>query len=266
MMVGRRLTKHYPKQQVTIGTELLRVEGLSAGNQIRNVNLTVHHGEIVGIAGLMGAGRTELVRAIFGIDPVDRGKIFFEGTEVSIKSPWEAIDLGIGFLTENRMSGLIPLMPVVANITIASLKSLSRGGLLDHQRERNVAKQYVRELNIQTSGLQQKLQYLSGGNQQKVAIAKWLCTNAKIMIFDEPTRGIDVGAKTEVFRLMNQLAGNGVGIIMISSELPEVLAMADKVLVMCRGSITAEFEHGKTTQEQVLRYAILGEKKNAGTA
>jgi ribose transport system ATP-binding protein len=266
LMVGRRLGEHYPKQEVPIGREVLRVEGLTAGNRVRNVSFSVHRGEIVGLAGLMGAGRTELVRAVFGIDPLDRGAVYVDGRKVSITSPWEAIDLGIGFLTENRMGGLITLMPVFANITMASLKSLRRGGFLDHQRERDLAKKYVDELDIHTAGLAQRVQFLSGGNQQKVAIAKWLCTNAKVMIFDEPTRGIDVGAKTEVFRLMNQLAADGVGIIMISSELPEVLAMADRTLVMCRGAVTAEFERGKATQEEVLRYAILGEEKHAGKA
>lgn len=266
LMVGRRLAEHYPKQKLPRGTELLRVEGLTAGKRVRNVSFTVHRGEIVGIAGLMGAGRTELARAVFGIDPLDEGRIFIDGKQVSISSPWEAIDLGIGFLTENRMGGLIPMLSVSENITMASLKSLRRGGLLDHQKERDLAEQYVRELDIHTAGPGQKVRFLSGGNQQKVAIAKWLCTKARIMIFDEPTRGIDVGAKTEVFRLMNQLAAEGVGIVMISSELPEVLAMADTILVMCRGAITAELEHGKTTQEEVLRYAILGEEQDAGTA
>ncbi|MFW6181793.1 MAG: sugar ABC transporter ATP-binding protein [Spirochaetota bacterium] len=264
LMVGRRLGEHFPKQKVPIGRELLRVEGLTAGDRVRNVSFAVRQGEIVGIAGLMGAGRTELVRAVFGIDPVERGRIYVEGREVTITSPWEAISLGIGFLTENRMGGLVPLLSVSANITMASLKSLRRGGFLDQQLERDLARKYVKELDIHTAGPAQRVQFLSGGNQQKVAIAKWLCTNAKIMIFDEPTRGIDVGAKTEVFRLMNQLAADGVGVIMISSELPEVLAMADRILVMCRGAVTAELEHGKTTQEEVLRYAIIGEEQDAG--
>jgi ribose transport system ATP-binding protein len=258
MMVGRELTEHYPKEKTERGGELLRVEGLARRGELKGLSLTLRRGEILGIAGLMGAGRSEFARALFGIDRIDAGRIFVEGKEVFISSPWEAIKLGFGYLTENRMDGLVPMLPVAANITLASILELSRGGFLSHQKERVLSRKYVEELDIHTAGLGQKVQFLSGGNQQKVALAKWLCSDAKILLFDEPTRGIDVGAKIEVFRLIGRLAKRGVGIIMISSELPEVIAIADRILVMCRGSFTAEFERERATPEEILKYAIIG--------
>lgn len=258
MMVGRELKEHFPKEEVELGREILRVQGLTVKNKLNGLNLTLHEGEILGIAGLMGAGRTEFARALFGIDRVDSGQVFINGREATISSPWEAIELGLGYLTENRSDGLVPRLSVAANIILASLKRLCTMGFLHLRREKSLSERYIRELGIHTAGLNQKLEFLSGGNQQKVALAKWLCSHAKIMIFDEPTRGIDVGSKIEVFRLMNQLVKDGVGIIMISSELAEVMAMADRILVMCRGSISAEFERGEGTQEDILRYAVVG--------
>ncbi len=258
MMVGRELKEQFPKEEVKIGREVFRVEKLSVKEKLHNIGLTLHEGEILGISGLMGAGRTEFARAIFGIDKIDGGKIFIDGKEVTISSPWDAIEHGIGFLTENRRDGLVPRLPVSANITLASLKQVKRAGFLKHRTERNLAQNYIKNLTIHTSGLNQKVEFLSGGNQQKVALAKWICSRSKIMIFDEPTRGIDVGSKTEVFKLMSELVKRGVGIIMISSELPEVLAIADRILVMCRGSITADFKRGTATQEDILKYAVIG--------
>ncbi|MFW6138697.1 MAG: sugar ABC transporter ATP-binding protein [Spirochaetota bacterium] len=258
MMVGREISEYYPKEEVSKGEEVLRVEGLTVEGKLRDLSLALYRGEIVGLAGLMGAGRTEFVRAIFGVDKIDRGKIYIEGRQAAISSPRDAIDLGMGFLTENRMEGLVPVLPVSANITMASLPEFRNMGFLTHRKERKLSSKYIQELNIHTASLFQRVQFLSGGNQQKVALAKWLCSNAKIMIFDEPTRGIDVGAKTEVFRLMNALAMRGVGIIMISSELPELIAMADRILVMSRGRFTGELEREKATQEEILKYAIMG--------
>jgi len=258
MMVGRELREQIPKTSVSPGREILRIEGLTVAGKLNNVNLGLHEGEILGIAGLMGAGRTELARALFGMEELDGGRIFVDGTEVTISSPQDAIELGLGYLTENRRDGLVSRLPISANITLASLRQLCRLGFLRHQQERSWSEEYVKELNIHTPGLYQKVELLSGGNQQKVALAKWLCSRAKIMILDEPTRGIDVGAKVEVFRLMNQLIEAGVGIIMISSELPEVLAMADRILVMCQGTFTAEFPRGEATQEDLLRFASIG--------
>ena len=258
MMVGRELKEQFPKEEVKIGQELLRVKNISIEGKLNDISLTLHEGEVLGISGLMGAGRTEFARALFGIDKIDSGRIFIEGNEVTISSPWDAIELGLGFLTENRRDGLVPRLPVSANITLASLGQVRRAGFLHHRTERNLAQKYINQLTIHTSGLSQKVEFLSGGNQQKVALAKWLCSRSKIMIFDEPTRGIDVGSKTEVFKLMSELVKRGVGIIMISSELQEALAIADRIIVMCRGAITAEFKRGTATQEDILKSAVIG--------
>jgi len=258
MMVGRELKEKFPKEEITIGREILRIQDLTVKDKLENITLNLHEGEILSISGLMGAGRTEFARVLFGIDKLDSGEIFIEGNKVNIISPWDAIELGLGFLTENRWDGLVPRLSVAANITLASLSQLHNAGFLRRRNEKALAGRYINELNIHTSGLSQKVEFLSGGNQQKVALAKWICSHSKIMIFDEPTRGIDVGSKTEVFRLMSELIRRGVGIIMISSELPEVLAIADRIIVMCRGSITAEFKRGDATQEDILRYAVIG--------
>jgi ribose transport system ATP-binding protein len=256
MMVGRELKEQFPKEEIERGQELLRIEGLTVKGVLNDLSLSLHEGEILGIFGLLGAGRTDFARALFGIDPMDSGEVFLDGGKVEISSPSKAIELGLGYLTEDRKDGLVPLLPIPANITLASLKKMCRLGFLRRDEERMSAEKYVEELNIHTPKLSQRIEFLSGGNQQKVALAKWLCSQAKIMIFDEPTRGIDVGAKVEVFRLMNDLAKEGVGIIMISSEMPEVLAMADRILVMAGGSFVAEYEGGQASQEDLMRDAV----------
>jgi ribose transport system ATP-binding protein len=257
MMVGRELKELFPKEEVKIGREILRIENLTVNEKLHHINFRLYAGEILGIFGLMGAGRTEFARAVFGIDKIDSGKIFINEKEVTISSSWDAITFGLGYLTENRWDGLVPRLSVAANITLASLGQIQNMGFLRHRSEKSLSETYIQQLNIHTTGVNQKVQFLSGGNQQKVALAKWICSRAQIMIFDEPTRGIDVGSKTDVFRLMNQLIKRGVGVIMISSELPEVMAMADRILVMCRGSITAEFKRGAVTQEDILRHAVI---------
>jgi ribose transport system ATP-binding protein len=262
MMVGRTLKDQFPKTMAKPGKELLRVENLSVEGKLKGISFALHEAEIVCLSGLMGAGRTEFARALFGIEKIDSGRVYIEGREVTVSSPWEAIELGIGYLTENRRDGLVPRLPVSANITLASLAQIRKAGFLQQRAERRLAKEYIEHLSIHTAGLGQKVEYLSGGNQQKVALAKWMCSRSKIMIFDEPTRGIDVGAKTEVFKLMGELISRRVGIIMISSELLEVLAIADRILVMCRGAITAEFDRGAATQEDILRYAVIGGHDN----
>jgi ribose transport system ATP-binding protein len=258
MMVGRELKEQFPKVEVPIGRELLRVEHLTTKGKLKDISMKLHAGEILGVSGLMGAGRTELARSLFGIDKIDSGHIYLDGSEVTISSPWEAIELGFGYVTENRRDGLVPRLPVAANITMASLKQIRFSGFLRSRVERVLAERYIRELNIHTAGLNQKVEFLSGGNQQKVALAKWICSHSRIMIFDEPTRGIDVGSKTEVFRLMSELVERGVGIIMISSELLEVMAIADRIMVMCRGTVSGEFMRGEATQEEILKYAVIG--------
>jgi len=256
MMVGRELVEQFPKEQIERGKEILRIEGLTVKGKLEDLSLSLHEGEILGIFGVMGAGRTDFARTLFGFEHPESGDIFLNGDKVRISSPWEAIDLGLGYMTEDRRDGLVPRLSIPPNITLASLDRMTRLGFLKRDEERKAAEHYVEELDIATPSLNQKVELLSGGNQQKVALAKWLCSESKILILDEPTRGIDVGAKVEVFRLMNDLAREGVGIIMISSELPEVVAMADRILVMSRGKIVAEFAGGECTPEDVLRCAV----------
>jgi ribose transport system ATP-binding protein len=257
MMVGRELGEKFPKDKIQRGKELLRIQGLTVRGVLNNLNLNLHEGEILGIFGLLGAGRTDFARALFGVSPIDSGEVFVDGRKVEISSPSRAIELGLGYLTEDRKDGLVPRLDIPANITLASLKKTTRLGFLKHDEERASAEKYVKELDIHTPKLSQRVEFLSGGNQQKVALAKWLCSRAKILIFDEPTRGIDVGAKVDVFRLMNDLAKQGVGIIMLSSELPEVLAMADHILVMAGGSFVAEYAGGQASQEDLMRGAVV---------
>jgi ribose transport system ATP-binding protein len=256
MMVGRELGEQFPKAEIQRDRELLRIQGLTVKGVLNDLSLSLHEGEILGVFGVLGAGRTDFARALFGIDPIDGGEVFLDGRKVEISSPSKAIELGLGYLTEDRKDGLVPRLSIPANITLASLKKMCRLGFLKHDEERMSAQKYVEELNIHTPRLSQRIEFLSGGNQQKVALAKWLCSQAKILIFDEPTRGIDVGAKVEVFRLMNDLAKEGVGIIMISSEMPEVLGMADRILVMAGGSFVAEYERGQASQEDLMRDAV----------
>ncbi|HAL62401.1 MAG TPA: D-xylose ABC transporter ATP-binding protein [Chloroflexi bacterium] len=257
MMVGRELREKFPKDEIQRGKEILRIQGLTVRGVLNNLNLNLYEGEILGIFGVLGAGRTDFARALFGVDPIDSGEVFLNGRKINISCPSDAIELGLGYLTEDRKDGLILRLTIPANITLASLKRISRLGFLNQGEERATAEKYVKELDIHTPKLDQKVEFLSGGNQQKVALAKWLCSRAKVLIFDEPTRGIDVGAKIEVFRLMNDLAKQGVGIIMLSSELPEVLAMADRILVMAGGSFTAEYARGQASQEDLMRDAVV---------
>jgi len=259
MMVDRDLQEHFPKQTSAIGNEVLRVEKLCRGNVLQEVSFSLHAGEVLGIAGLMGSGRTELARAIFGVDQLDSGKIYVRGQLQNIKSPRTAINLGIGFLTEDRKSqGLILILPVKENICLPSVERFSRMGIVQAKLETQAALQYYRDLRIKGVGLNQKVMYLSGGNQQKVVLGKWLCREAGIFIFDEPTRGIDVGSKVEIYQLMNRLTSEGVALMMISSDLPEILGMSDRILVMCRGKVSAELSAAEATQEKILHHALGG--------
>jgi ribose transport system ATP-binding protein len=255
MMVGRELKEQFPQEERSSGKPILKVQDMELKGVLHHVDFTLHEGEIVGIFGLLGAGCTPLVRALFGLQKTDGGKIYINGRRVAISSPEEAIGLGLGYLTRDRKDGLINPMSVVSNITLASLKKISQLGLLKHQKEQRVGENYVNELRIHPPDLSRRVIYLSGGNQQKVAVSKWLCSGSKILIFDEPTRGIDVGTKSEIFQIFNQLTKQGVGILMISSELPEILAMADRIFAMRRGTFTAEYQRGETTQEKLLKSA-----------
>ncbi|NLI00736.1 MAG: sugar ABC transporter ATP-binding protein [Chthonomonadales bacterium] len=259
LMVGRELTQMIPKVPAPLGDNILEVRSLNRKGLLHDVSLTVRKGEIVGIAGLVGAGRTELARAIFGADRIDSGEILIDGKPVRVRSPQEAIRLGIGLVTEDRKAqGLVLGMVVRENVTLANLGALTRLSFIMAGRERQVAREYVSSLSIKTPSIEQTVQNLSGGNQQKVVLAKWLFTQSKLLIFDEPTRGIDVGAKTEIYQLMNDLAAQGVGILMISSELPEVLGMSDRILVMHEGRIVGELPASEATQERIMHLATGG--------
>jgi len=263
MMVGRELGEMYPKEEVPRQEMVLRVQGLSRGNELHDINLELYKGEILGLAGLVGAGRTQLARAIFGIDPIERGEIWMDSQEVKIDSPQKAIALGMGFVPEERtIQGLFLGIAVRQNITISALDKVSRLGFVNLREAVRLAQDYVSRLDIRTPSLGQKVRNLSGGNQQKVVLAKWLSLNPKVLILDEPTRGIDVGAKAEIHALMSRLAKQGVGVIMISSELPEVLGISDRILVMHEGRVVAEFQRGEASQDEIMLYATGGERNN----
>jgi ribose transport system ATP-binding protein len=259
LMVGRRLTEQFPKVQVPLGPELLRVEHITRKGVLHDLSFSVHAGEIVGIAGLVGAGRTELAKAIFAADPIDSGQVFLEGKPVRFASPRDAIRRHIGLAPEDRKAeGLVQLLPVDSNIIMASVGSITRGGVISARKRSELTHRLVKGLRIVTPNVRRKVMYLSGGNQQKVVLAKWLASGCRVIIFDEPTRGIDVGAKVEVYTLMNDLIHQGVGIVMISSELPELLGMADRILVMHEGRFTAEYPRASATQEKILLSATGG--------
>ncbi len=259
MMVGRDVTERFPKQTVPIGGEVLRVENLSRPGVLHNITFSVRAGEIVGVAGLMGAGRTEMARAIFGADQADTGAVYVEGQKRTITCPADAIAAGIGLITEDRKhQGLILGLSVGENMTLASLDKCVRGGLICGEAENEVVAEHIEKLKIRTPGAAQLVKNLSGGNQQKVVIAKWLTTCPKVLIMDEPTRGVDVGAKAEIYQIMNMLAAAGVAIIMISSELPEILGMSDRVVVMSQGRIAGELPTREATQEKIMAYAAGG--------
>ncbi|MCX7852593.1 MAG: sugar ABC transporter ATP-binding protein [Caldilineales bacterium] len=258
-MVGRTLSELYPKTSRPQAEVVLKVEGLRRDNSLHDISFELHRGEILGLAGLVGAGRTHVVRALFGVDPVDGGTIWLEGRPVRITSPQEAIRLGIGLVPEDRKAqGLFLGMAVRQNITMTRLHDLSRLGVIDRRRQDGLARQYVEELRIRTPGLGQRVRALSGGNQQKVVIARWLTLNPKVLLLDEPTRGIDVGAKVEIYALMSELAARGVGILMISSELPEILGVCDRILVMRGGRLVGEFDRAEATQDAIMTLATGG--------
>ncbi len=260
MMVGR-VVFEAPKSHSTVPQDapvVLKVSGLSMGRAVKDVSFELRRGEILGVAGLMGAGRTEMARAISGADRRDAGDIWVNGEKMDIRSPKDAVDAGLCYLSEDRKRyGVMVEMDVMENTTLASLLSHLRGGFIDRASERRTAKQYIDSLRIKTPSERQQVRKLSGGNQQKIVIAKWLVRNCQILIFDEPTRGIDVGAKAEIYELMNNLARQGKSIIMISSELPEILRMSDRVMVLCEGVKTAEFDIAGANQENIMHAATL---------
>ena len=258
MMVGRTIFEATPEVPETTNPDVvLEVRNLKRGRVIRDVSFSVHRGEIVGIAGLVGAGRTEVARAVFGADPVDSGEIFVHGKRVRIQSPTDAVRNGIGYLSEDRKRyGLALGLNVETNIVLASLRRfLSPFGVVRTVLTRAAADSQVKSLAIKTPSLSQKVRNLSGGTQQKVVVGKWLTADTEILIFDEPTRGIDVGAKSEIYHLLNELAHEGKAIVMISSDLPEILRMSHRILVMCEGRVTGELTAEEATQEKIMTFA-----------
>jgi ribose transport system ATP-binding protein len=257
LMADREVDEQVPRNPVVPGDELLKVEGLSRRGELHDVSFALRAGEILGFAGLLGSGRTALAHAIFGAASIDAGRILVHGRATRISSPRQAIEAGIGLLTEDRKRhGLILDLSVRHNIVLPVQRSISRFGVVDPRRERELADRFVRDLRIKTPSLEQVTLNLSGGNQQKVVLAKWLACQVDILILDEPTRGIDVGAKQEIYRLIDRLAAEGVGIILISSELPEIIGLSDRVLVMREGRVAGVFTRPEVSQEEVLACAV----------
>ncbi len=258
-MVGRELTDRFPKREAKPGETVLEVKGLTNKKSFHDINFSVRAGEIVGVSGLMGAGRTEIMRGIFGLDSIDRGEVLLSGKKVSIKSPSQAVKLGIGFITEDRKDeGLVLDFSIKENIALPILSSFAPKGIINEKSEADFVHMLIQRLTVKTESAETRVGDLSGGNQQKVVIAKWIGISPKVLILDEPTRGVDVGAKREIYQLMNELTDRGVAIIMVSSELPEILGMSDRVLVVHEGKITGELKKEEATQEKIMTLATGG--------
>lgn len=258
-MVGRDLEDRFPQREANLGENVLEVVGLTSGGLFEDIHFTVRSGEILGVSGLMGAGRTEIMRALFGMDTADSGEVKVDGKKVSINNPAEAVSAGFAFITENRKEeGLILDFSIRDNIGLANLESFAPKGLVKVNDEKKFVEMMVKRLNVKTVSTETIVGQLSGGNQQKIVIAKWIGTSPKILIMDEPTRGIDVGAKREIYELMNELTNRGMAIIMVSSELPEIIGMSDRVLVVHEGKITGELMKQEATQEKIMALATGG--------
>jgi ribose transport system ATP-binding protein len=265
MMVGRSIEDQFPRRRPEVGEVLLEVTELLREGVLEDISFQVRAGEVVGIAGIVGAGRTELARAIFGADPLDSGEVWVEGRRMERFDPREAKHRGIGFITEDRQGqGIVPPLSVAENLALASLGRYTSAGFVNRKEQRSRAQKMIEELQIRTPSPEQEIRYLSGGNQQKVVIGKWLLADSKVLIMDEPTRGIDVGAKVEIYELMNELTEEGAGILMISSDLPEVLGMSDRILVMAGGRITGELSREEASQEKVMTLATQGSEAAVG--
>ncbi|HMD89825.1 MAG TPA: sugar ABC transporter ATP-binding protein [Anaerolineaceae bacterium] len=256
MMVGRTVTELFPKKEVEIGDVVLRVQNLSKKGTFQNVSFELHKGEILGMAGLVGAGRTEVSQAIFGVEPADEGTVEIEGQPLRITSPRQAMEMGIAYVPEDRQHhGLVAPMDITDNVTLPRLSSFSKRGWLNKKEAQQAAFDAANQMEVKATNVWQKVRELSGGNQQKIVLAKWLSLNPRILILDEPTRGIDIGTKAAVHKLMTNLASQGIAILMISSELPEVLGMSDRILVMHEGRVTGLFNRSEATQENIMMAA-----------
>lgn len=255
MMVGREMTNVYPKREVELGETVLKVENLSS-DLFHDVSFEVRAGEILGIGGLVGARRTEVLESIFGLRPITSGKMYIHGEEYTPTNPNNAIKHKVAFVTEDRKkTGLVLCLPVYENINMVNAEKLNKNGVLDWKQLQNIAKGHRESLNIRLASLSQPAGTLSGGNQQKVALAKWLDFMPDIILFDEPTRGIDIGAKTEIYNIMGDLAAKGVAIVMVSSEMPELISVTDEIVVMCEGKVTGTLSHSEATQEKIMTLA-----------
>ena len=264
-MVGREIKEKFPRVQCKKGKCVFEARGLNAGRMVRDVSFQLYEGEIVGFAGLMGAGRTETTRAIFGVDPKESGRLFLDGREVSIRSVEDAIRNGIVLAPEDRKKdGLCTKLSMRENIALPNLDIIcDKAGVVHKRREEQMCNEAIANLRIKTAGLDSDAATLSGGNQQKVVVAKWLARNSRVVMFDEPTRGIDVAAKVEIYHLMNRLKQQGIAVMFVSSEMPEVMGIADRIIVMCDGRITGEIGSGEATQEKILTLATRFEQKIA---
>jgi ribose transport system ATP-binding protein len=267
-MVGREITEKFPRVNCDRGKKIFEVRHLNAGRMVRDVSLELYEGEIVGIAGLMGAGRTETTRAIFGVDPKQGGELFLDGKPITIRKPSDAIKNGVVLAPEDRKKhGLCVKLSVRENIALPSLDTICGAfGLVNRQKEKSIVDKAIKDLRIKLPNAEAIANSLSGGNQQKVVVSKWLARNSRVVIFDEPTRGIDVAAKVEIYHLMNDLKKRGIGVLFVSSELPEILGISDRILVMCDGRVTGEFSAAEATQEKILECATMFEDKLAQEA
>ncbi len=264
-MVGREIKEKFPHVVCEKGKKIFEVKNLNAGKMVRNINLELYEGEIVGLAGLMGAGRTEITRAIFGVDPKESGEIYLDDQKITINNPYDAIRSGIVLAPEDRKKdGLCTKLSIRENIALPNLDLLVNSlGVINRGAERKMVDKTVKDLTVKLASPEMDAGNLSGGNQQKVVVGKWLARRSRVVIFDEPTRGIDVAAKVEIYNLMNKLKQNGIGVIFVSSEMPEVMGMADRIVVVCEGRITGEFLAGQATQEKILEYAMKFESKTS---
>ncbi|MEA5002629.1 MAG: sugar ABC transporter ATP-binding protein, partial [Christensenella sp.] len=257
-MIGRELTDYYPKRNAKIGDIVFEAKNISNGIAAKNVSFHVRAGEVLGLSGLVGSGRTETARAIFGADKKDSGEVYLYGKKIKTDSPWESVKQGIGFLVEDRKSqGVLLDLSCRINITMSSIRDYKKAfDVIDTHKEKKRVQELIDQLKIKTAGQEADVKSLSGGNQQKVAFAKWIASNSKVLILDEPTRGVDVGAKIEIYKIINQLAEEGMPIIMISSEMPEIIGMCDRVIVMHEGMVAGEIDRQEICEEKLIHFAM----------
>ncbi len=262
MMIGRELTQMFPARRAEIGEVVLKVEHLNVENKIQDVSFEVRAGEVLGFSGLVGSGRTEVMRAIFGADKKTSGTVVFMGEQVDFKEPKDAVDKGFGYLSENRKTmGLLVNQSIRINTTLASMKKITEKGFIKHKEEKEYVKKLLAQMSTKYGSIEKNVNSLSGGNQQKISFAKWVSADCKCIVFDEPTRGVDVGAKVEIYEIINELAGQGVAVIVISSEMTEIIGMCDRTYVMSRGRITGEISREELNEDVIIKLAMKEESK-----